>query len=70
MSVPLEFSDDGATAQPGVPVPLFQTQIGNVVGNRSQQYDVSADGERFLMNSILGTSSTLRLILNWNPDEE
>ena len=66
MSAPLRWSDDRTTVEPSVPVPLFQTQVGDVVTNRGQQYDVSGDGERFLMNSMQATSSTLRLILNWN----
>ena len=70
MSTPLRWSDDRATVEPRVPVPLFQTEVGDVVLNRGPQYDVSGDGERFLMNSIQATSSTLRLMLNWNQAED
>src|SRR5262249_30553790 len=49
------------------PMPLFATNIGgSVQTNNRQQYDVSADGQRFLMNTILEEAAApITLILNW-----
>src|SRR5262249_26905635 len=44
---------DGRTMEPAPPVPLFATRIGGALqGNLRQQYMVSPDGQRFLMNTI------------------
>jgi Tol biopolymer transport system component len=66
MSVPVRA---GATFEAGTPVPLFQTQIfGLGVGQLySQQYDVTADGQRFLINMDLAeaTAAPITVVLNW-----
>jgi hypothetical protein len=60
MAVPIK---TGATFDPGIAVPLFQT---NAVG--FFPYDVSADG-RFLINTSAGAaalaSSPATVLLNW-----
>ena len=47
------------------------TKVGGAIpqGVTRQQYDVSADGQRFLMNTLIeeATASPIRLILNWKP---
>jgi Tol biopolymer transport system component len=50
------------------PMPLFATNIGgSVQTNNRQQYDVSADGQRFLMNTILEEAAApITLVLNWH----
>jgi len=51
-----------------MPAPLFATRVGGAIQNASrQQYFVSADGSRFLMNTVLERPSTppIILILNW-----
>jgi hypothetical protein len=54
--------------EPAPPVPLFATHIGGALqGNLRQQYTVSPDGKRFLMNSITEevAVSPITLLLNW-----
>ena len=57
------------TAEPGKPIPLFATHIGGAIqGNDTQEYFVSPDGQRFLMNAMVNDStSPITLILNWKP---
>jgi len=70
MSVPITFTPDGRTVQPGTPVPLFMTHIGGAVqGANRQQYMVSPDGQRFLMSNITEEiTSPITVILNWHPE--
>jgi hypothetical protein len=51
-------------------VPLFTTRIGGAVeGVARQQYVVSSDGQRFLMNTVPEeAASPITLILNWNAN--
>jgi hypothetical protein len=54
----------------GPPVTLFQTNIfgGPIPGARAHQYTVTADGQRFLINSARDVAAVpISLILNWNP---
>jgi hypothetical protein len=61
----------GSVPDVGTPVALFQTRIlgggANMIG-RNQQYDVAPDG-RFLINVLNdeALSSSLTMLLNWNP---
>jgi len=67
MSVPIQYRPDGQL-QPGVPVPLFATQVGGALsGLDRQQYVVSPDGQRFLMSTVTENQSPLQVILNWRP---
>ena len=69
MAAPIDLSA-GAAPQVGVPVPLFRTRVGGAVqGSSRQQYFVSRDGQRFLMNTVLegAPTSPITLIVNWNP---
>ena len=71
MAVPFHLASDGQTVEPGNPVPLFATRIpgGALQPALRQQYIVSPDGQRFLINSLTedATSSPITLILNWKP---
>jgi Tol biopolymer transport system component len=53
----------------GKSVVLFQTQIalGGYMEILRAQYDVSRDGQRFLINNIIGepSSSPIRIVTNW-----
>src|SRR2546428_257413 len=51
----------------GAPVPVFATRVGVPVGIGRQQYDVSADGQRFLINNLSddATTTPITLLLNW-----
>ena len=68
MSVPVTFRGDSGSVDAGAPVPLFLARLGGALqpGSR-QQYVVSPDGQRFLMNTITGdgTTSPIAMILNW-----
>ena len=62
------FAVAGKTFEAGVPVPLFATHIGGAGQQNRQQYIVSADGQRFLMNTVTNEPpSPITLILNWKP---
>jgi len=72
MAVPLAPSTDGRTLSVGAPVALFATRIaGGAIqqGGRKQQYDVSNDGQRFLVVSEPEGAATtpITLIVNWQP---
>jgi hypothetical protein len=64
MVVPFRAS---ASGDAGVPAPLFMTRLGGPLPQNSrQQYVVSADGQRFLMNTLVGdVASPITVILNW-----
>jgi hypothetical protein len=55
-----------STIEVGAVRPLFQTHATTVANN----YDVSADGQRFIVNSLVESqaSSSLTLVVNW-PEE-
>jgi Tol biopolymer transport system component len=66
MSVPIRYSNNGKEIQPEDPVPLFFTRVGGAVhSNDRQQYVVSLDGKRFLMNTLTEANSPITVILNW-----
>jgi hypothetical protein len=65
--LPVQFGP-GQTVEFGTPVSLFATNVGGAVpGISLQQYVVSPDGKRFLMNTVIDTplSLPIHLILNW-----
>jgi eukaryotic-like serine/threonine-protein kinase len=66
MSVPIQVSADGQVLV-GTATPLFATRIGGALqSNFPQQYMVSTDGQRFLMNVIPDEVPTpLTVLLNW-----
>jgi Tol biopolymer transport system component len=53
----------------GAPAALFNIRLGGAVqGISRQQYVVSADGQRFLVNTVSDeAASPLTVILNWRP---
>ena len=68
MAVPIRIASDGQTLEAGAPVPLFVTRIGSAASPNvtRQQYMVSADGQRFLMNTLTEeATSPITVILNW-----
>ena len=70
MAVPIALPSTGGSAEAGAAVPLFATHVGGAVQSFSrQQYFVSPDGQRFLMNTILqgGPASPITVIVNWTP---
>jgi len=70
MSVPIQFTSNGTIVEAGSPVPLFMTRIPHPVQNiAKQQYAVSPDGQRFLMNTIEEetAASPITILQNWKP---
>ena len=69
MAVPIRLASNPQTAEPGSPAPLFATRVsGALQGTIMQQYDVSSDGQRFLINTITEeAASPITVILNWKP---
>jgi dipeptidyl aminopeptidase/acylaminoacyl peptidase len=67
MSMRVTFSPNGSVAL-GPSVPLFRTDFENNFQAR-QQYVVSKDGQRFLVNMPTDTVDlpTISVILNWKP---
>jgi WD40-like Beta Propeller Repeat len=67
MAVPIRLDAARHTIDAGKPVPLFMTHIGGaVLPIARQQYLVSRDGQRFLMNVISGQDSAqpITIVLN------
>ena len=70
MAVPMEWTPGSDSFEPGRPRALFPTKVGGALqGVMPQQYAVSADGERFLMNLVLESDGNqpITVILNWQP---
>lgn len=65
MAVPIR---PGPTFDPGIPTPLFETRVTGLTDVRTH-YQVSADGRRFLVNTVpeteAATSAPVRVIVNW-----
>ena len=70
MAVPIRFPSSGQTAEADSPVPLFATHFGGEnLGLGIHQYVVSSDGQRFLMNTVVGEPNPpLTVVLNWKPE--
>jgi Tol biopolymer transport system component len=53
--------------EPGAPQPLFEANIAQSPVNNLFEYDVSADGKRFLVNTVAGSTSApvLTVMSNW-----
>jgi len=65
MAVPIQA---GATLQPGIPNPLFQSSIAGAVSLAfSHRWAAAADGQRFLFINAAeeATSTPLTVVLNW-----
>jgi serine/threonine protein kinase len=55
MAVPIRAGSSGSTIEPGAAIPLFWTQMYGAAQSNTAlfpQYSVSADGQRFLMNTL------------------
>lgn len=53
--------------EPGAPVPLFESHIGEGSGHVAFQYDVTANGKRFLVaTTAAGATSPLTVVVNWS----
>jgi hypothetical protein len=67
MAAPIQSGSQ--TPEAGTPVALFQTRIalGGQQITQQQQYVVSRDGQRFLINTIAdeSTASSITIVTNW-----
>jgi len=71
MAVSVQINGDGAI-DAGAPVPLFAAHLNSALQNNfRQQYAVSRDGTRFLLNRLneAVTSTPITLLLNWRGDQ-
>ena len=66
MAVSLRIRTDAQQIEPAAPVALFLTRISGVTtGGSGIEYDLSSDGKRFLMNTLVEQAGTpITLILN------
>ncbi len=71
MAASVKLSPDGQALETGNPAALFPVRIagGPVPGFNKQQYAVSSDGQRFLVNLAVdeGAASPITLIYHWKP---
>jgi len=68
MAVPIRLASNTQTIEAGSPIPLFATRVGGALSFPfNQQYDVSSDGQRFLMNTVTDeeAAAPITVILNW-----
>jgi Tol biopolymer transport system component len=68
IATPIRVAPDGRAIEAGPPTMLFRTRLGRgVQTSNRQQYMVSSDGKRFLMNAIVEEAmrSPLNVVLNW-----
>ena len=68
MAVPIRLASTTQTIEAGSPIPLFATRVGGALSFPfNQQYDVSSDGQRFLMNTVTDeeAAAPITVILNW-----
>ena len=72
MAVPIKFGTDGSSVAVGISAPLFVIHVGGAIALLRQQYIVSDDAQRFLMNAIVGetNSSPITVILNWQAERK
>ena len=70
MAVPIDTSQTGQTIKVGSPIPLFRANVGAGEGVGVQDYDVSRDGGRFLINTLQDVTAPITVILNWSPKEQ
>jgi Tol biopolymer transport system component len=62
MAVPLKLGD---LPEIGKPQPLFQTDIEATTGFVWHQYDVTPDGQRFLVNAPQAAKGSFTVVVNW-----
>ena len=67
--VAVDVKTDTSILEVGTPKPLFQTRLSGYPGPRNN-YDVSADGQRFLMINLLSdvSSTPITVVINWTAD--
>ncbi len=68
MAVPVK---TGSSFDPGTPMVLFQANPREMLATSEQfSYEVSHDGQKFLINTHLKTAMTpLSVVLNWSAKQ-
>jgi dipeptidyl aminopeptidase/acylaminoacyl peptidase len=63
----VEVNGAGPTFVPGVPKPLFEPRVSAVFPSITTYYSVTGDGQRFLVNTLVGESTPVpfTVVLNW-----
>jgi hypothetical protein len=63
----VEIRESGSSLEVGVAKPLFQART---LGGPGRRYDVSPDGQRFLINTVEGEEelSPLTPVVNWTSE--
>jgi len=67
MAVPIQTSSTGEPMA-GPPVPLFRANVGADEHMGVQDYAVSKDGTRFLIDRLQEVTVPMTVILNWKPE--
>ncbi|MDA2926080.1 hypothetical protein MYX78_02410 [Acidobacteria bacterium AH-259-G07] len=63
----VEVKTDSSTFEAGIPKALFEARFPS--GGRRNHYLVTADGQRFLINTpVEQTTSPIHVVLNWFED--
>ena len=75
MAVPVKASGGPKpTFEAGTPVALFEAHMVHPAIDTNFEYDVTADGKRFLINTVSGptatSSSPLIVVVNWNVESK
>ena len=74
MAVPVQASTGPKPAfQAGAPVALFDSQIAPTTNHYTFDYDLAADGKRFLIDTPTGASAAsppLNVVVNWNAGKK
>jgi Tol biopolymer transport system component len=66
VAVPFSVASNGQVAETGSPIPLFPARVGAIQDMSLQEYIVSSDGKRFLMDTALEeVPSPINVLLNW-----
>ena len=66
VAVPIALLSTGRTPETGTSVPLFTALLGSLHDIALHQYIVSADGQRFLIDTVVEeAASPIVVILNW-----
>jgi serine/threonine protein kinase/Tol biopolymer transport system component len=66
MSVSIHLPSKGESLEVGKPIALFKANVGGAVNVQRQQYVVSPDGQRFLINTVLEEATTPRITVILN----
>ncbi|MBS1807114.1 MAG: PD40 domain-containing protein [Acidobacteria bacterium] len=58
----------GTTFEADAPVALFKTHLMPQLFNPTTEYDVTPDGQRFLVGTLVGKPAPVSVILNWEAE--